>query len=489
MSSSVPPAPNGQPHTTAIVMAAGLGTRMKSALPKALHRIAGRPLVHYPVRAALEAGCDEVIVVVGHGRAEVAAYLVAAFGDRVRIAVQEQQAGTGDAARAGVAVASETTARVLVLNGDTPLVTAEDLAPVLAALGPDVAMTLASCEVPNPQGYGRILRDDQGHVLAIREQKDTRSDEERAVREINPGIYCASLAFLRDALGSLTPNNAQGEYYLTDIVFYGASRGGRVVAVASRAEVMEGVNDREQLAQAERVMYARINRALRLSGVTVRDGARVDDGVEVMPDSTLEAGVVLRGETRIGAGAIVDVGCVLTHVVVESGARLRPYTVAESARIGTGAQVGPFSHLRPDSVLGPDVHVGNFVETKKTTLGRGSKANHLAYLGDGIVGEGVNVGDGTIFCNYDGVRKHTTTLEDGVFVGSDSHLVAPVTVGKGAYIATGTTVTRDVPAGALAISRTKQENKEGYATRIRERAAHAKAAKIGGVSTTVKEGK
>ena len=243
----------------------------------------------------------------------------------------------------------------------------------------------------------------------------------------------------------------------------------RVAGVAARADVMDGVNDRHQLADVEERMQARIVKKWRVSGVTVRAGARIEDGVTIGNDAVIESGAVLRGATVIGKGAVVDVGCVLTHVTVEDGANLKPYTVAQRSSIGKNAQIGPFSHLRPESAIGEDAHVGNFVETKKTVLKKGAKANHLAYLGDGIVGEAANVGAGTIFCNYDGFQKHTTTIEDGAFIGSDSQLVAPVRIGKGAYVATGTTVTRDVPDDALAIGRTKQENKEGYAARLKAR--------------------
>jgi bifunctional UDP-N-acetylglucosamine pyrophosphorylase / glucosamine-1-phosphate N-acetyltransferase len=461
-------------NTAAIVMSAGLGTRMRSALPKALFQVCGRPLVFYPVAAAIEAGASEVVVVVGHGRDAVSAYLQNTFGARVRTAVQEQQLGTGDAARAGLHAVSSDAERILIANGDTPLVMAQDFQKIFQALEADpyAAMALATCELAEPFGYGRVLRNADGHVVAIREQRDTTSDAERAVREINPGIYGGARAFFAQALASLRPNNAQGEYYLTDVVAFAQSDTGgraRVLAVPARAEVMEGINDRAQLAQAELTMATRIISDFRRSGVTVREGARIDHSVQIAQDVTIESGVILRGTTRIATGAFVDVGSILTNVIVGEGAQIRPYTVAHDSVIGESAQVGPFSHLRPASVLGPESHVGNFVELKKTTLGRGSKANHLAYLGDGIIGEHVNIGAGTIFCNYDGVKKHTTTIEDGVFVGSDSQIVAPVTLGKGAYIATGTTVTRNVPADALAIGRVAQDNKEGYAARLRAR--------------------
>jgi bifunctional UDP-N-acetylglucosamine pyrophosphorylase/glucosamine-1-phosphate N-acetyltransferase len=457
--------------TAAVILAAGQGTRMKSATPKVLHKVCGRPLVHYPVQAALEAGCGEVVVVVGHGREKVEAYLREAFGDRVKTALQKEQRGTGDAARAGMEAVSPSAERVLLFYGDVPLLEVADVGEVAKKLDTDTtcAIAMAVCTVDEPFGYGRILRDGAGQISEIREHKDLRTDAERAVREINPGIFAASAALFREALAALTPNNAQGEYYLTDIVKYATERGQRVAGVPSRADVMDGVNDRHQLAEVEERMLARIVKRWRVAGVTVRQGARIDASVTIGQDAVIEAGVVLRGATTIGKGAVVDVGSVLTDVVVDDEAVLKPYTVAQSSTIGKKAQIGPFSHLRPESAIGDDAHVGNFVETKKTTLKKGAKANHLAYLGDGVVGEGANVGAGTIFCNYDGFQKHTTVIEDGAFIGSDSQLVAPVRIGKGAYVATGTTVTRDVPDDALAIARLKQENKEGYASKLKAR--------------------
>lgn len=290
-------------------------------------------------------------------------------------------------------------------------------------------------------------------------------------------MYAAPIPFLKDALASLTPNNAQGEYYLTDIVSFAASKSLRVIHAPAVADVMDGVNDREQLASVDRRMIARIQEKLRKTGVTIRDTARIEDGVEVGQDSTVESGAVLRGATRVGAGVMVDVGCVLTDAIVADGVVLKPYSVLSDSRVGAKAQIGPFSHLRPESLIGDEAHVGNFVETKKTRLDRGAKANHLAYLGDGIVGEGANIGAGTIFCNYDGFQKHTTTIGKNAFIGSDSQIVAPVTIGDGAYVGTGTTVTKDVPPDALAISRVKQENKEGYAARLRAKFKAAKEAK------------
>jgi len=468
--------------TTAVILAAGQGTRMKSSLPKVLHSIAGRPLLHYPVRAALEAGCGEVVVVVGHGREKVEAYLAEAFGataaGKVKSSIQKEQRGTGDAAKAGLDAVSASAQRILIFYGDVPLLEADDVARVAKALDDDkeAAVSMAVCTTDDPFGYGRIIRDGSGNVIAIREQKDLNSDAERAIKEWNPGIYAASVSFLKEALASLTPNNAQGEYYLTDIVGYAVAQKKKVIGVASRPEVMDGINDRVQLAAGDRAMMDRLTKRHRLNGVTVREGARIEDGVVVENDAIVEAHAVLRGKTKVAKGAIVDVGCVLTNADIGENVQLKPYSVVTDSIVRAKAQIGPFAHLRPESDIGEDAHVGNFVETKKTRLDKGAKANHLAYLGDGFVGEGANVGAGTIFCNYDGFQKHVTRIGKGAFIGSDSQLVAPVTIGDGAYVGTGTTVTKDVPADALAIGRAKQENKEGYGSRLRGRLKAAKEA-------------
>lgn len=469
-------------RTAAVVLAAGQGTRMKSGMPKVLHRISGLPLVHFPVQAALDAGCHEVVVVVGHGREAVEAYLSNAFGDRVKTAVQVDQKGTGDAVAAGLTGVSSGIETVVVYYGDVPLLEAQDVAAVVHAYeaGATEGLGLAVCEVDDPFGYGRILRDDRGRVFEVREQRDLKTDAERAIREINPGIYASSVGFMKEAVHALEPNNAQGELYLTDIV-KAAYRGERAIAVVqARADVLLGVNDRSQLAEADRRMQSRIVERWRKSGVTIREGARVEALVELAPDCEIEVHVVLRGKTKVGTRTRIDVGSVLTDVRVGDDVTIKPYSVMSESTVGSRAQIGPFSHLRPASSIGDEAHVGNFVETKKTTMGKGSKANHLAYLGDGIVGERANIGAGTIFCNYDGFMKHTTTIGDEAFIGSDSQLVAPVRIGKGAYVGTGTTVTLDVPDDALAIGRARQANKDGYASRLRAKLKAEKAAKTSG---------
>lgn len=464
---------------TAIVLAAGLGKRMKSPLPKVLHRAAGWPLVLFPIRTALDAGAEAVVCVVSPDvKDRVAAVLAAELPNApVSVVVQEAPRGTGDAVKAGIGAVR--TERVMILCGDTPLVRADDVRALAGALG-ERDLCLMSALLDEPQGYGRVLRDDGGNVLEVREDRDLRSDAERAVREVNAGVYVARTGALVAALERITADNAAGEYYLTDTVAVAAGGAG-AAAIVGHADNLLGVNDRSQLAQAEALLFQRIARGHQLGGVTVRGDARIDAGVEIGADAVIDAGVTIRGKSRIGAGALVDVGSVISDSEIGQRACVKPYSVITQSRVEEGAQIGPFAHLRPGSEIGPDAHIGNFVETKQTRVARGAKANHLAYLGDGEIGEGANVGAGTIFCNYDGFQKHLTVIGPGAFIGSDSQIVAPVRIGKDAYVATGTTVTKDVPDEALAISRISQENKGGYAPRLRQRlAAAAKKKKAGG---------
>jgi bifunctional UDP-N-acetylglucosamine pyrophosphorylase/glucosamine-1-phosphate N-acetyltransferase len=463
--------PTQSPATwSAIILAAGEGTRMKSKRPKVLHEIAGRALVSWVVHTALDAGAARCLVVVGHGRGDVEKELLARFGKRVEMVLQPEQHGTGDAVRCAMEADHTLEGRLVVLYGDCPLIPVgllHDLVGDSDRAGAELGLVTAT--LTDPSGYGRIVRNGAGDVQRIVEDRDC-SDEERAIREVNPGLYAVRAGFLREAIAQLTPDNAQGQLYLTDVVEL-AANGGKVVDRSGDMTDLTGVNDQRDLALAASTRRRRMAEELARSGVGVADldALYVDAECEVEPGATLEANVHLRGRCVVRAGAHIDVGCVLTNVIVEKDAQVLPYTVAADSTIGEGAQVGPFSHLRPQTLLGPRSKVGNFSETKKTTVGEGSKVNHLSYVGDGIIGEGVNIGAGTIFCNYDGEQKHTTILEDGVFVGSDTQLIAPVTVKKGAYVASGTTVTRDVPEDALAMSRSKQENKEGYAARLRAR--------------------
>ncbi len=460
-----------------IILAAGQGKRMLSARPKVLHEVAGRPMVAWSVLAALEAGAEQVVVVVAPQQVQAVGDVLRPLApERIRLVIQEQARGTGDAARIGLDAVDA--ASVLILCGDTPLLTGEDLAPLLGSLdaAPGRKVVVGSCVLDNPKGYGRILRDTQGNPREIREDRDLRDDAERSVREVNAGVYAADVEWLRGQLQQLRPDNAQGEYYLTDAVLAAVGQGAAAV-VQGAAEVSLGVNDRAQLSEVEALMHRRIASSHARRGVTIHGQPIIDAEVEIAPDAELFDGVQLRGGTKIRAGVRIDVGCVITDSTVEAGAVLKPYSVVTSSTVGERAQIGPFAHLRPESVIEEEAHIGNFVETKKTRVRRGAKANHLAYLGDGDVGEKANVGAGTIFCNYDGFMKHKTTIGPGAFIGSDSQIVAPVTIGAGAYVGTGTTVTQDVPEDALAISRVRQENKLGYAARLRGRLAAAKKAK------------
>jgi bifunctional UDP-N-acetylglucosamine pyrophosphorylase/glucosamine-1-phosphate N-acetyltransferase len=462
-------------RVVAIVLAGGQGKRMKSRLPKVLHPAAGRPLVHYPIAAALSAGAERVVVVVSAAtEAPILAHVQSAFGEgRVTTAVQASPRGTGDAAAVGLAAAGEAD-RVLILCGDAPLVGEGDLKRLLATLDDaKTSLALLSAEPADPRGYGRVVRDPSGRLAAVREDRDLEPGQRETLREVNSGFYAVRRDTLRDGLATLTTDNSQGELYLTDVVAFAARQGG-AAAVLGHPAALVGVNDRSQLAYAEEALFVAIAERHRIAGVTVRAGARIDDTVSIGEDARIEAGVHLRGLTRIGASAVVDAGSVIVDSEVEETANVKPYSVIVESKVGPGAQIGPFSHLRPGSIIEADAHIGNFVETKKTRIGRGAKANHLSYLGDGDVGAKANIGAGTIFCNYDGFSKHKTVIGEEAFIGSDSQIVAPVTIGKGAYVATGTTVTKDVPDDALAIGRAKQETKPGYASRLKARLAASK---------------
>ena len=460
-----------------VILAAGQGTRMKSELPKVMHPVAGIPMYAHVVQAALEAGSRDVVLVVGHGRDALESDVTARFGERVRTAVQERQLGTGDAVRAGMQALPNFAGYVVILYGDSPLLHTELVRALLLRTEPSApSAVVLTCELSDPSGYGRIVRDASGQVRCIREHKDA-SPSEREITEVNAGVYAFHGPFLREALSKLGTDNAQGELYLTDVVEQ-AAQAGSVETLSWSFDDVGGVNDRAQLAVCEAAMRLRIAQRHARAGVTIRDltTAYIDANVSIERDAILEANVHLRGNTKLASQVRVDTGCVLTDVTVARGAYLKPYTVASESEIGEAVETGPFAHLRPATVLEAESKVGNFVELKKTRLGHGSKASHLSYLGDGVIGRDVNIGAGTIFCNYDGVNKQVTTIDDGAFIGSDSQLIAPVRIGQGAYIATGSTINRDVPAGALAISRARQENKPGYAARLAERFQALKAA-------------
>jgi bifunctional UDP-N-acetylglucosamine pyrophosphorylase / glucosamine-1-phosphate N-acetyltransferase len=384
---------------------------------------------------------------------------------------QKEQKGTGHAVRLGLRPLANFEGLVVILYGDVPLLRSETLTALVEAADKHRALAMLTSVVADPSGYGRIMRDDQGLIRGVVEHKDATQVQHR-ITEVNAGIYAAPAEFLRKATAKLSPHNAQGEYYLTEIVARAADSIG-VVSVQVPSEEMAGVNDREQLIEAERTLIRRlVKQHGKVATFRAPDQVYVEAGVTIEPDAEIGRNVVLRGRTHLGAFARIDDGAILTNATIGRGAHVLPYCVVTDALIGDGARVGPFAHLRPGTELGPDAHVGNFVETKKTRLGRGSKANHLSYLGDAIVGEKVNVGAGTITCNYNGYEKRQTVIEDGAFIGSDTQLVAPVRVGKRAVVAAGATIVEDVRPGALAISRAPCKQIDGYADRLAERYAN-----------------
>jgi bifunctional UDP-N-acetylglucosamine pyrophosphorylase/glucosamine-1-phosphate N-acetyltransferase len=471
-----------------VVLAAGQGTRMRSARAKVLHELLGLPLVAYPVELARAIGADPIVAVLGHQLEAVQAALVARFGDgAVQVAEQKQRLGTGHALATALPSLRRARGILLVLSGDVPLLQRKSLSALVGAARRYSCLALLTTVPPNPTGYGRIVRDERGHVLRIVEHRDA-TPEERALTEINAGIYAAPIEFFREAIKGIASRNAQREYYLTDVVAHAAATVG-VSTIEADFRDVSGVNDRAQLAEAEALLRARVN-ARWMEHATLHDPASItiDADVIVGVDAELGRGVALRGRTRIGHAARIGDGCILTDTEVGAGAEIRPYTVASGTSIGVHAKVGPFTHLRPGAVLGVEAHVGNFVELKKTRLGRGSKANHLTYLGDAVVGDGVNIGAGTITCNYNGYEKAETVIEDGAFIGSDSQLVAPVKVGAKAVVAAGTTVTEDVPPGALAIARSPQTAVAGYALKLARRYGASSETRVRRAARTGKRG-
>jgi bifunctional UDP-N-acetylglucosamine pyrophosphorylase/glucosamine-1-phosphate N-acetyltransferase len=454
-----------------MILAAGKGTRMNSARAKVLHPLLGVPLASYPVLRAQELGAAPIVAVLGHQRAEVEALLAARHGaGTITVVEQAEQKGTGHAVRLGLKPLASFEGMLLVLSGDVPLLRRETLAALVEEAARTGGLAMLTAKVSEPRGYGRVVRDGKGKVQRIVEHKDA-SDSERAIDEINAGIYAGPVDFFRKATARLAPQNAQGEYYLTDVIERAAETIGASAVLVDAGEVA-GINDRRQLAEAERALSRRlVERWMEHATFRDPDSVRVGPDVIIEADAEIGRNVSLRGRTKIGRGARIDDGVILTDASVGEGTEIRPYCVVADTVIGANAKVGPFAHLRMGTELAADVHVGNFVETKKTKLGRGSKANHLTYLGDTTVGEKANIGAGTITCNYNGYEKFQTVIEDGAFIGSDAQLVAPVRVGRRAVVAAGATITEDVPPGALAISRVDQKHIPGYAEKVAARYA------------------
>ena len=456
-----------------LILAAGLGTRMKSAKAKVLHRVAGRPLIAWAVETAKEAGSDTIVAILGHQLEEVKALLDSRYGDGdILIAHQKEQKGTGHAVLSALpALEGQPDDRtVVILTGDAPLLRAERVADLAAACqSSESQMALLSTVPPEAVAYGRLVRDSAGKLLHIVENADA-SKEQKSIREMNAGFYAINLGVLRREVLTLTSDNAQGELYLTDLAARAAERGGAAVLDAPFEEIA-GINDRRDLARVSASARERINERWMREGVTFEDAAStyVEADIEAIgQDTILGAGVHLRGKTKIGADVFIDAGCVITDVTIDDESWIKPYSVVSETKVGKRVLVGPFTHCRPGTILDEDSKVGNFVEIKKTHVMAGAKASHLSYLGDASIGAKANIGAGTITCNYDGFRKHKTTIEAGAFIGSDSQLVAPVTIGRDAFVGSGTTVTKDVPRAALALSRNKQVNVDGWADRFRE---------------------
>lgn len=453
-----------------VILAAGMGKRMQSALPKVLHPLAGKPLLQHVIDTARLLRPSKLCVIYGHGGAavpEMVAGLASEGEAPIDTALQQPQLGTGHAVMQAVPQLDEN-APTLVLYGDVPLTTSDSLRRLVEAAGTD-KLGILTVEQANPFGLGRIVREN-GRIVRIVEEKDA-NEAERAIREINSGILVVPTRHLKRWLAALSNNNAQGEYYLTDIVAQAVADGVEVVSASPAGEwEVAGVNSKVQLAELERRHQLNIANSLLEKGVTLMDPARIDVRGELIcgRDVVIDVGCVFEGRVELADGVRVGPHCVLVNATVAAGAHIKPFCHIEDAIVGAASQIGPYARLRPGTELGQDVHIGNFVEVKNSQVAAHSKANHLAYIGDATVGSKVNIGAGTITCNYDGANKFRTVIEDDAFIGSDSQLVAPVTVGKGATLGAGTTLTKDAPAGKLTISRPKQVTIDGWSRPVKK---------------------
>jgi bifunctional UDP-N-acetylglucosamine pyrophosphorylase/glucosamine-1-phosphate N-acetyltransferase len=444
--------------TTVIILAAGKGTRMRSSLPKVLQPLAGRPLLGHVIETAKKLNADNIITIYGHGGDLVQA----AFAEQeIKWVEQAEQLGTGHAVQMTLPVLPQDGVS-LILSGDVPCINPVTLQKLLDATA-ETGIGLVTLTLPDANGYGRIVRE-QGQIQAIVEHKDA-SEEQRQIKEINTGIYAVSNAKLHQWLPRLSNDNAQGEYYLTDIVAMALADGMQVASVEPEmAFEVEGVNDRVQLAALERQFQAFQARQLMQQGVHLVDPSRFDlrGNLTVGTDVRIDINVIIEGDCELGNNVEIGAGCVIKNTKIAAGTKVQPYSIFDSAIVGEDTQIGPFARLRPGAQLANEVHIGNFVEVKNTTIGLGSKANHFTYLGDAEVGAGSNIGAGTITCNYDGANKFKTIIGDQAFIGSNSSLVAPVRIGNGATVGAGSTITRDVEDNSLAVERSKQFAKENY---------------------------
>jgi bifunctional UDP-N-acetylglucosamine pyrophosphorylase/glucosamine-1-phosphate N-acetyltransferase len=458
-----------------ILLAAGEGKRMKSSLPKVLHRLGGKPLLWYSLRTVRGLKPEKIAVVVGHGADEVRQ---ACKENGIRWVVQEKQLGTGHAVRCTEEIFQDFSGDLLILSGDVPLVSRETLLALLRRhREKNAALTLITARLDQPVGYGRILRDGKKEIKGIVEERDA-AEQQKDLKEVNAGIYAVAPRFLYAALGRLTNHNQQGEYYLPDIVGVALRSGDRVQTVQLEdAREISGVNTRQELAVMEKSLQERINRKWMEAGVTLKDPQTtyIEEEVVIGKDTVIGPNTHLTGHTVIGERCHIDGSAYVTDARLGDEVHLKFSVVLTDCRIGAGAIVGPFAHLRPGTSLGRGVHIGNFVETKEATIGEGSKANHLTYLGDVTVGRETNIGAGTITCNYDGFDKYRTTIGDRVQVGSDSTLVAPVSLGDDVYVATATTVRHDVPAGALVYNERHEQVKKGWTEKKRNKMTKDKA--------------
>ena len=444
--------------TTVIILAAGKGTRMRSSLPKVLQPLAGQPLLGHVIATAKKLNANNIITIYGHG----GTFVQQAFAhENIEWVEQAEQLGTGHAVQMTLPVLKNE-GMALILSGDVPCVSQDTLQRLLDA-SKDTGIGLVTLTLDDATGYGRIVREN-GQIQAIVEHKDA-SDEQRQIKEINTGIYCVSNAKLHEWLPRLSNNNAQGEYYLTDIVAMALQDGMTVASVEPQlAFEVEGVNDRVQLAALEREFQQFQAKQLMQQGVHLIDPSRFDlrGELQVGQDVRIDINVILEGQVTLGDGVEIGAGCVIKNTTIAAGTKVQPYSIFENAIVGENVQIGPFARLRPGAKLAAEVHIGNFVEVKNSTIGVGSKANHFTYLGDAEVGSGSNIGAGTITCNYDGANKFKTIIGDAAFIGSNSSLVAPVSIGHGATVGAGSVITRDVSDNSLAFERSKQLTKENY---------------------------
>lgn len=445
--------------TEVIILAAGQGKRMQSTLPKVLHHLAGKSLLEHVVGTVSTLPTESPVVIYGHEGDKLQKAL---SGLTVRWVLQDKQAGTGHAVMQGLPLMDESAA-VLILCGDVPLISRETLLCLMQAM-PTQGLSLLTAQVVDPFGYGRIKRNEHGQVQAIVEERDA-SDKERAIQEINAGVYCVPVKFLKKWLPQLKNNNHQSELYLTDIIGFAVNEKCPIATVqpASLFEI-RGVNDRVQLAQLEREYQRAQAETWMRSGVTILDPARFDirGEVSIGKDTCIDVNVILEGKTQIGEHCVIGPNCVIRNSILANHVEIKANTLIDGARIGSYSQIGPFARLRPETILSTDVHVGNFVEVKKSQIAEGTKMGHLSYIGDAVVGARVNIGAGTITCNFDGAAKHETHIGDDAFIGSCTQLVAPVTVGEGATIGAGSTITEDAPSHQLTLSRVPQKSINGW---------------------------